>query len=249
MRLISTIFAAALALTLAACGSGDDQKSIAGQPVAAVAPPAGKQWIDVASKTEEGGYLIGNPDAKIKLVEYLAVTCPHCREFDEQGYEPLLADYVGTGKVSLEMRNFLLNPYDIPISLLTRCSAPEAYLPLTRQFYENQVDVLTAAQKVAPDKIKAALDQPESTRYLALGEAMGVVDFFKARGISDDQAKACLTDQAAAKSLIGMTEKATNEFKVDGTPSFMINGVKIELTNQTPVWQQVKAKLAEAGAR
>ena len=249
MRLIPTFFAAAMALSLVACGSGDDKAPIKGDQVAAVTPPAGKQWVDVAKKTEEGGYLIGNPDAKIKLVEYLSVTCPHCREFEEEAFEPLLRDYVGTGKVSLEIRNFLLNPYDLPISILTRCSADEAYLPLTQQFYENQVSFMEGLQKVPQPTLEAAMKQPENSRWLALGQAMGVVDFFKARGVSEEQAKICLTDPAQPKKLIAMTEKATNELKVTGTPSFFINDVQIELTNQTPVWQQVKAKLAEAGAR
>lgn len=249
MRLISTLIAATAVLALTACGSDDKKAAATGEPVAAVAPPAGKQWVDVAKKTEEGGYLIGNPDAKVQLVEYLSVTCPHCREFEEEAYEPLLRDYVGTGKVSLEIRNFLLNPYDLPISILTRCSADEAYLPLTQQFYENQVSFMQALQKVPQPTLEAALKQPENTRWLALGQAMGVVEFFKARGVSEEQAKVCLTDPAQPKKLIAMTEKATNELKVGGTPAFFINNVQVEMTNQTPLWQQLKAKLAEAGAR
>ena len=54
-----------------------------------MAPPAGKQWIDVVSKTAEGGYLIGNPDAKIKLVEFASLTCHVCAQFAKDSGAPL----------------------------------------------------------------------------------------------------------------------------------------------------------------
>src|SRR4051812_43521423 len=68
-------------LALAACGSGGDNASApvtSSTPVAQAAPPAGKQWVDVVSKTPEGGYVQGNPNAPIKLVEYGARMCPTC---------------------------------------------------------------------------------------------------------------------------------------------------------------------------
>jgi protein-disulfide isomerase len=250
MRMKSLLVATAAALALTACG-GDAGTggTMKGEPVAKVAAPAGKQWVDVVSKTADGGYQIGNPDAKIKLVEYASVTCSHCAEFDEEGYEPLLADYVGTGQVSLEIRNFLLNPYDIPISILTRCSGPDAYLALTQQFYQNQRPVLDAMSKVDPAIIEAAMKLPETERYVAMAQAMGIMDFFKARGVSEDQAKACLADTNAPKELLAMTEKASGELKVTGTPSFFLNGQLIAMTPQPSVWTQVKTRLQEAGAR
>ena len=250
MRIKSLLIATVAAMALSACGSESGTTgSVQGEPVAKVAAPAGKAWVDVVSKTGEGGYLIGNPDAKIKLVEYASVTCSHCADFDAEGYEPLFADYVGTGQVNLEIRNFLLNPYDIPISILTRCSGPEAYVALTQQFYQNQRTVLDAMSKVDPATIEAAMKLPEAERYVAMAQAMGVIEFFKARGVSEDQAKICLADPNAPKELIAMTEKAAKELKVTGTPSFFLNGQILEMANTPSVWTQVKTRLQEAGAR
>lgn len=249
MRIKSLLTATALSLALIACSSEGDKGATKGEPIAKVAAPAGKQWVDVVSKTSEGGYLIGNPDAKLKLVEYLAVTCPHCAEFEHEAYEELLGKYVANGQVNLEIRNFLLNPYDIPITLLTRCSDAEAYLPLTQQFYQNQAAVLAPVFNGDPQRFAGALKEPENQRFVTLAKQMGILDFFKARGISEQQANACLADPAAQKQLIAMTEKASNELKVTGTPYFFLNGNAIELENGTPVWTQIKAKLADAGAR
>jgi protein-disulfide isomerase len=253
MRKFGLLSVAALSLALVSCTSGGDPSvTPKGEAVAKVSAPAGKAWVDVVSKTAEGGFLIGNPDAKIKLVEYAAVTCSHCAEFEKEGYPDLLDKYVAGGQVNFEVRNFLLNPYDIPITILTRCSGPDAYLALTRQFYENQEAAMEPARKNDPSIFEAALKKPEGERFVALAQAMGVIEFFKARGVSEDQAKACLADPKNAKELIGITEKASDpsgNYKVTGTPSFFLNGQAVELKNTPSVWTQLKIVLQDAGAR
>ena len=39
---------------------------------------AGRDWSAVVNRTTAGGFIMGNPDAKVKLVEYGSMTCPHC---------------------------------------------------------------------------------------------------------------------------------------------------------------------------
>ena len=65
-----------------------------------------EQWrLDRRSsaKTPEGGFLMGNPNAKVKLVEFGSLTCPHCAEFEEQGGKPLVDNYVKKGLVQLRI--------------------------------------------------------------------------------------------------------------------------------------------------
>jgi hypothetical protein len=59
--------------------------------------PAGKDWTQVVSKTGEG-FVMGNPNAPIKLVEYGSRLCPACGAFAREGYEPLTNDYVKSGR-------------------------------------------------------------------------------------------------------------------------------------------------------
>ena len=56
---------------------------------------------------------MGNPNAKVKLVEFGSLTCPHCAEFEEEGGKALIENYVKTGQVSWEFRNFVRDPFDI----------------------------------------------------------------------------------------------------------------------------------------
>jgi protein-disulfide isomerase len=234
---------ASAALALAACNNTPTETPKTDTP-AKTGDTAGKIWTDTVTKTTEGGYSIGNPNAKVKLIEYLAVTCSHCAEFEETGYPELINDFVNKGTVNLEIRNFLLNPYDIPISILTRCSDEAAYLPLTQKFYQNQKEYLTKLQSIDPAKMEGIIKLPDNQRFYAMAQEMGVLGLFKESGISDDQAKACLSNPDNAKQLITMTEKGAKELKVAGTPTFFLNGTIVQDVN----WQQLKVKLKEAGA-
>lgn len=245
MRIKSLIITAAAALALAACGSGDSAGAPKGDPIAKVAAPAGKAWTDVVTKTEVGGYKMGNPDAKLQLVEYGAITCPGCAQFSVQSTEEL-NEIVNTGVVAMEFRPYLVHGVqDIPGFLLAACSGPEAFFPLTEQLYAEQqswlskISTVTEADQQAMQKMT-----PEQISTL-LGTKMGLIDFVKSRGISEDQAKSCLSDKAAIDALIASTERGTKEDGVTGTPFFLLNGAKLDASS----WNQVKGKLVEAGAR
>lgn len=249
MRIIKSIAMTSVlaisAMTLSACGSGGEGEISSSEPLPSVEAPAGAQWSDTVVKSEENGYVIGNPDAPIKLVEYASLTCGACAAFEQEAYAELISDYVSSGRVSFEIRNYLLNPYDIVLGLLTRCGAPETYPALTEQVFKNQAALLDGVRNIDQAALQAAFADAETKGYGDAARAMGVIEFFKARGISEDQANACLADPAMAKELLDMTEKGSKEYKIEGTPSFFINGAKVDYSG----WASLKGKLQEAGAR
>ena len=243
-------FALATALTLAlattACGDKTaDGAAPTGEPVAKVAPPAGQAWTDVVSKTSEGGYRMGNPDAPIKLVEYGALSCSHCAEFAKESSEELTNDYIASGRVSYELRFFMLNAFDIPATLLATCGANEAVIPLSDQFWALQPTMFDNLQAVGDARLQQAAALPPAQRMQAIAQLAGMTDFFAARGISRDQAAACLADTAKADALAKQTETASSKYNVTGTPSFFINGASVG----TATWSTLEGKLQAAGAR
>jgi len=242
---VSASIIAACTMTVSACGNGNEGEVTSAEPLPKVEAPAGTQWSDTVVKSDENGYVIGNPDAPIKLVEYAALTCGACAAFENEAYRDILENYVADGRVSFEIRNFLLNPYGIALGVLTRCGATQSYPALTEQVFQNQAAILQQAQAVDPTLMQAAFAKPESERYVEMARLMGLFEFFSARGISQDQATSCLADPKMSKELIDMTEKGTKEYKVQGTPSFFINNQKIEYQG----WANLKGKIQEAGAR
>lgn len=240
-------FALAAALALAACNSEEataDGAVAEGAPVAAVAPPAGQEWIDVASRTADDGYLVGNPDAPIKLMEYGSLTCGACANFTQTGFEALREKYINTGKVSFELRNQVHNGIDLVLARLVRCSTPDAMVPLAEQVWLNFEEVLAGAQAAAP-QLEAAMALPENQRYAAVAQAAGLFPFFASRGISEDQARTCLADAKAVQAIAERSEKQSEELKVNGTPTFFINGRNLGSLD----WATLEPMLQRAGAR
>ena len=241
------LIAAPLALGLAACGDKQDEgaPTTSGEPIAPIAAPAGKSWNEMVARTEEGGYRLGNPEAPIKLVEYGALSCSHCAEFAKQSFTELQNDYVSSGRVSYELRFFMLNPYDLAASLLATCGSTEAVIPLAEQFWAWQPTMFENAQALGEERLQQISDLPPQQQIPAIAEATGMIDFFASRGISRDQANACLSDTAKAKAFAEQTEKAGREFNITGTPAFILNGSSIGSMG----WNDMKTKLQQAGAR
>ncbi|MDE8650357.1 thioredoxin domain-containing protein [Novosphingobium album (ex Liu et al. 2023)] len=244
-RIALGLIAAPLALGLAACGDKTGQAPTSGEPIAKIAPPAGQNWADIIEKTPEGGYRMGNPDAPIKLIEFGALSCSHCAEFAKESFTPLRDNYVASGRVSYELRLFMLNALDIPAALLATCGAKEAVIPLSEQFWAWQPEMFAKLQTVGDAQLQAASALPPQQRFQALADAAGMTEFFASRGIARDQAAACLADTAKATAFANETQEASAKYKVEGTPTFYINGSSAG----TASWDVLEPKLQQAGAR
>ncbi|MBB5711640.1 DsbA family protein [Sphingomonas xinjiangensis] len=245
---------AALALIpfamLASCGGGNDGNSAApvtsSTPVAQVAAPAGKAWVDVVEKTAEGGYRQGNPNAPIKLVEYGSRTCPTCGRFGTEAPEPLREKYISTGKVSYEFRDFPIHGApDLALSLLNQCAGTQAFFPMLDQIFANQPAFFEKQEKLPEAVVQQLGSMSPPQAAMVIAEQMGMIDFAKQRGIPEAKARQCLVDQAAIKQIADVMADATNNKGVTGTPTFFINDQKIDAA----LWSQVEPALQAAGAR
>ena len=237
---------APLALGLASCGKGKvENAGLSGEPIAKIAAPAGKAWADMVAKTPEGGYVMGNPAAPIKLVEYGSLTCSHCAELSEKGSAEIRDTFVASGRVSYEFRNFVRDAMDVTAAMLTRCGAPESYFALTEQAFVYQPDLFKKVQAAGDAAYNAAISLPDDKRGIALGNITGLTEFFAARGISKDQANACLANGAEAAALAKRTTDDSERYKIEGTPTFLVNGQVIGSLS----WEELRTKLQTMGAR
>jgi protein-disulfide isomerase len=243
VKALPAIALIALSLTLAACGKKDEGAKPSGEPIAAVAAPAGTRWADTVNETPDGYFVMGNPDAKLKLVEFASFTCSHCRDFSAEASEEI-RNIVNTGKMSYELRTFVRDPIDISTALLAGCGGKEVFYPLTEQFFANQNAMFEKAQALGDTQYQQLMSAPPQQRFGQLAGALGLVDFAKQRGISEDQAKQCLANTAAAEKLAKGVQAANAQYKIEGTPSFLINGVLVE---NVAAWPALQAKLKEAG--
>ena len=246
-RTFAAVALVAVALTACSKKSADTSANVAAPtgPVAAVPPPPGKQWTDVVSETAEGGYVMGNPNAPVKLVEYASFSCPHCKHFEETGAEPLKSKYVATGKVSWEFRSFLIHSMDAPLTLLMRCRGPEPFFALTEQLYAGQDDMMKKYIAIPAAEQQRVGSLPPIDNFKAQAEEGGLYGFFGARGLPRAQADACLSNQ----KVIDQINAWVNKYAEDGineTPTFMINGTKWESERTAEIWPQLDQALTRA---
>lgn len=245
-RFLSATLATGLALTLAACDSASDADAIpASEPIAAIPAPEGQAWTDVVTVTDKGGYVLGNPDAPIKLIEYGSLTCPGCAAFSVAATEPLKEKYISSGRVSMEFRSFIIHgPLDLALTALIGCSSNEAAHPLSEQIWANLGEI---QQRAYADQaaLEAALKLPENQRFVVFAERAGLYNFFAARGLSEDQAKTCLADWPKLEAIAKLSQGYSQEDGINATPTFVLNGKKMDDSS----WAAVEAALQRAGAR
>lgn len=204
---------------------------------------SGKNWLEQVTTTPDGGFMIGNPDAPVKLVEYASLTCPHCRDFHETAMPTVRGQYIATGKLSYEFRNFILNPADYAATMLSRCSGPNAFFALTDAFFKNQstwIEPFSKLSKEQADALASLSPDEQIVRYAKLG---GLDEFMRARGVPASRFDACLTDAAQRGQLETLRKTAIEGFKVAGTPSFVINGT---LQDGVYSWAALEPKLKAA---
>ncbi len=239
---MSVALTAPLALALAACGgeAGDDAS---GDVIPAIEAPEGTNWTETVTVSDAGGYILGNPEAPVKLVEYASHTCPACANFAATG-KPGIKEYVATGVVSFEQREVFLNPFDVVIAGLAQCGPKERFQPISDEVWSN-LNEIRAGWGPNEAAIQAAANQPIETRFVALGDATGLIDFVSARGVSANEARACLGDAEKMEAMVESVTAASQAANITGTPTFLLNGNRIEGIS----WTDVEPALQRAGAR
>ncbi|MGE3395694.1 MAG: thioredoxin domain-containing protein [Sphingomonas sp.] len=245
MKSLTMIAASTLALALAGCGDGgSDLNALANEtanagPLTQIAAPNNGDWTQVVSQTPEGGYRMGNPNAPVQLVEYASLTCPHCRDFSAQATAALRDNYVRSGQVSWEFRNFLLGAPDVALSVLARCQPDAAFFSTVEQIYVQQAEFL---QAIDENEARAISALPPEQQIPPLARAMDLESFFARRGMPAARFGQCVGNTTAIRQLTENTSRAMTERQVRGTPTFFING---EQTN-ADTWARLEPLLRGA---
>ncbi len=167
------------------------------------ATPATPVVIDPATIADYG---IGQIDAKVKIVEYLSFTCPHCADFHAEIYPQLKADYIDTGKVRLEYHEVYFDRYGLWAAMMARCGGEMRYMGITDIIFDTQ-------------KEWAASDDPN-----AVVENLKKIG--RTAGMDDKTLDACMKDAPMAEALVKHFETNMAADQIEGTPTFIINGTK-----------------------
>lgn len=217
------LFAASLAFVTGAAAA--PHKPVHHAPRAV---PHAADWTRVFAATPDGGIRMGNPDARVKLVEYFSYTCPHCAAFAGEAFPKISQTYVKTGQVSFELRSALRDRLDYVAAQTARCGGPartfgnaEAILAAQKDWEQKAIDWDGAHQvDFQGDGAAAAMH--------ALATNAGLEAIVAKRGISSAALDRCLADKGVQAALQQTSNDAWNVRKIAGTPGFLINGTYAE---------------------
>ncbi|MET4682929.1 DsbA family protein [Brevundimonas faecalis] len=177
-----------------------------------------------AGGAAEGDMAMGaGAEAKVTVVEYASVTCGHCAVWNEEVWPEFKTKYVDTKKVRYVFREFPTPPQDIAVAgfLIARCAGEDKYFDVVHDIMASQKEWLTGVQ-------------PRTTLF-RVGQAAG---------LSQTQIEECIRDKAAIEKMSDRI-KAGIDAGVSGTPTFLVNGVKVADSSLSGLSAAIDAELAK----
>lgn len=241
-----TLLVAVAAAAIAGGCNADRGNESSNSPVTAevVPPPQGGDWSKMVRQTPEGGFLMGNPNAAVKLVEFGSMTCPHCATFDKEGAPQLIEKYVKAGQVSFEFRNFVRDQFDMAASLIARCGGPDRFFPLTHAMFADQERWMQQLQTVPEQRLQGLTSLPPSQMFVQVAQLAGFQQWAAQRGLPSARANACLANEAEVNRLVQINSDTVGQFpNMPGTPSFLING---EMVENAADWESLEPQIRKA---
>jgi len=182
-----------------------------------------------AEQAPEGKILedivLGQADAPVTVIEYASFTCSHCKAFHDENWPKLKAEYVETGKVKFIQRDVYFDAVGLWAGILARCGGDAKYYAVSDLIFDDQQTWLNAK---SGDEIAANLRKVGAKA-----------------GLTDEQMDACWADKQKVADLVATFQKNATADKIEGTPTFIINGETV----QNQPWEDMKkildAKVAE----
>ena len=147
--------------------------------------------------------VIGNPDAKVTIIEYASLTCPHCAAFHANTLPALKERYLDTGKAKLAFRDFPLDGLALRAAMVAHCAGNERYFGMLGTLFARQMQWATAQDPL-----------------------LAIAGIARQAGMSEESFKACIADKAVEKTVLDSALEADKSLGVKATPTIFINGQK-----------------------
>ena len=213
----AAIFAAVcIAATLGSAGLASAER--------ADAPPADIPVAELMKPTDLPDIGIGNPDAKVTVIEYSSLTCPHCAHFATTVFPAFKTAYIDTNKVRFITREFPLDNVAAAASMLARCMDKDKAFAF--------IDTMFATQ--------------ESWAHTEGSPIPKLMEIAKQAGFTKETFEKCLTDQVLLDKILAARKRAGETLQVNSTPSFFVNGKRVTGVNTVADFAKVIDPMLDA---
>ena len=162
--------------------------------------------LSTSANAEIKRIVSGNQNAKITIIAYESLTCSHCANFHKDVYPSLKKDFIDTGLVKIEFRHFPLDIAAFNASKIAHCKN-DGNSEVLHYLYENQRQWVKGSS--IEDANKNIKDLIEKSEF----------------GINVDE---CLADKSVEDHILEDRINGVKKFKVEATPTLIINGEKFE---------------------
>ncbi|MGE0095699.1 MAG: DsbA family protein [Alphaproteobacteria bacterium] len=152
--------------------------------------------------------VLGKADAPVTIIEFASLTCPHCKDFEINVLPKLKTAYIDTGKVKFVYRDFPLDGRALLAAMVARCAPKDRYFAFLDALFRSQESWARAQDPVQ-----------------ALGQVARV------GGMSQADFDACIKNQALFEAIKKDALEAQSQYKIESTPTFIINGKKMDGTH------------------
>ena len=150
---------------------------------------------------------MGDAGAKVTVIEYASASCPHCARFNDDVFPAFKAKYIDTGKVHYIFREFLTPPEDMAAAgfLTARCAGRDKYFSVLDAIFHGQQAMFESGDIHG-----------------------GLLRIAQSAGMSEAQFNTCIEDEKAITALGDRVERYAKADGINSTPTFVINGKKME---------------------
>ncbi|MGH6946189.1 MAG: DsbA family protein [Kiloniellales bacterium] len=181
---------------------------------------AGRQAVGESIQLYEDDRILGDAEAKVTIIEYASLTCPHCATLHTDIMPRIKSEWIDTGKARLVYRHFPLDGVALRAAALTDCLPAERHYAFLDMLFEGQQQWARADDPVA-----------------ALGQRA------KLAGLSQSEIDSCLADEAAMAKIMERRKEGSELYDVDSTPTLIIDGHKLSGTRS---YEEIEKVLQEA---
>jgi len=170
----------------------------------------------------ENDFVVGDKNAPVTIIEYASLSCSHCADFHNNTLNDLIKEYVDTGKARIVFRDFPFNYPALLGSMVLRC-IPE----------DVRYDYMNALFQLQPKWV--VRENAKSTQEL--------YKIMQSGGMTKEEFETCTNNVELENTILQALIAAQNEFNIQSTPSFLINGNLVEGNKSIKEFRQIIDKI------
>jgi len=159
---------------------------------------------DILSTPQPFDVSIGDPNAKVKIVEYASLSCSHCKQFHSDVFYPLKREYIDSGKVHFTYRHYPLNAPALKAAVVMQCIGKDNELAFMGSLFEAQSQWAY---------VKSEADLMDKLKTIS-----------KIAGLSGKEFNECYKNDAVQAQILANMKDAHDGLLVTSTPTIFVDG-------------------------